>query len=65
MTAKTFRRKQQKKAKRLRYRQCPRCHNYYMICHLGVNDIPIQKCGHCKFEKKMPWLGGEIGRRIP
>lgn len=64
MIVKTLRRKQQKKAKRLRYRQCPECHYTYIICHL-IDDIPLQKCNNCGFKRKMPWLGGGIGRRIP
>ncbi len=64
MKPKTLRRKQQKKAKRLRYRVCEQCGHYYMTCHLSIDNIPVQTCRNCDFTIKRPWLGGGIGRRI-
>ena len=62
MTPKTLLRKNQKKAKRLKYRRC-QCGYYYLVCQL-IDGVPVQSCAGCGIKIERPWVGGGKGKRI-
>lgn len=63
MTSKTYRRKSQKKMKRIKYKRCSIC-GEWSVCTLDKSNVPTKKCINGHIDKR-PWTGGGTADAYP